>query len=354
MKPVFAFSLGVDHPSTRLRLAAYTGPLHGLGWDLHLHHFDPGMGGTAPRAATAVGRAGQRLRRAWRTARAVAALRRLPPGTPVIISRELPVSRRPFLSAPNPLILDIDDALYLGAGRGPLLQLCQRAELVVCGNRLIAQELAGHCRRCVVIPTVVDPSRYQVREPHTTRGILRLGWLGTSMSMDQTLRPFLGVLTELRRQLPFELVVIADQPLPPRPGGDWIRFVKWSPAVETTLADRFDIGLMPLQSDAYQQAKCGAKLLQYMAAGLPVIATPAGVNREIVLDGKTGYWATEPADWVAAVHRLALSPSRRAELGRAGREQVVQNYSVAGWAPVWGALLNQLAPGGFKPGGPRR
>jgi glycosyltransferase involved in cell wall biosynthesis len=343
MKPLIAFTLGVNHPSARLRIAAYAEQFRGHGWELRMHPFDAGMGKSRPRPSSFLTRAVRRLQRGRQTARAAAALRELPPDAPVIISRELPVSRGPFLRAPNPLILDIDDALYLGAGRGPLMELCARAQAVVCGNQILAAELAKFSRRCVVIPTVVDPDRFRVRTDHHLNGPLRLGWLGSSMSLEETLLPWLAGLDEISGEQPFELVVISDAPAPRLPGNGRIRFLPWSPAIEASIADHMDVGIMPLQDNPYQAAKCGAKLLQYMAAGLPVIATPIGVNRDIVVDGVNGFWAATPGEWRQAISRLAVQEGLRAAFGRAGREHVLRNYSIAQGTEKWVALLNELA-----------
>ena len=257
MKQLLAFTLGVNHPSSRLRIAAYAGHFLRRSWRLQMHHFDSGMGKSLPRSGSWSKRATRRLHRGWQTARAMSALRKLQPDEPIVISRELPVSRWPFLKAPNPMVLDIDDASYLGPGRNRLLELCRRAQVVVCGNRTIAGELSPFSRRCVVIPTAVDPDLFSVRTDYRLNGPLRAGWLGSSMSIEQTLLHWLDVLGEIRRQVSFELVVISDEP--PRFLRDigWARFLPWSPAVEKSIADHMDIGLMPLQDEPYQAAKCG-------------------------------------------------------------------------------------------------
>ena len=343
MKQLLAFTLGSNHPSSRLRIAAYADHFLRRDWRLRMHHFDSGMGKALPRAGSWWKRAARRLQRGWQTARAMSALHKLQPDEPIVISRELPVSRWPFLKAPNPMVLDIDDALYLGPGRNRLLELCQRAQVVVCGNSTIAGELSPFSRRCVVIPTAVDTDLFRVRTDYRLNGSLRVGWLGSSMSIEQTLLPWLDVLGEIRRQVSFELVVISDEPPNFLRDLGWARFLPWSPAVEKSIADHMDVGLMPLQDNPYQAAKCGAKLVQYMAAGLPVIATPVGVNRDLVVDGVTGCWAARPDDWRQAIHRLAEQETLRAAFGRAGREQVVRNYSIARWADRWVGLLNEFS-----------
>ena len=109
------------------------------------------------------------------------------------------------------------------------------------------------------------------------------------------------------------------------------------------MADHVDVGIMPLQETPYQAAKCGAKLLQYMAAGVPVITTPIGMNRTIVTPDVTGYWAANAEQWEWAVAALKRSEDLRASMGRAGREHVTRKYSVNTWAPRWLEILNDLA-----------
>ena len=347
MKELLAFTLGVTHPSARMRIEAYTEAMLRLGWRWRRHPFDPDMGKYAPRIRYPGERIVRQCQHGWRILRANEALSRLPPGNPILISRELPVPALPFLQAAQPLVLDIDDALYLGSGREQILKLCRRAGVVVCGNETIAADLAPFARACHIIPTVVDTERYQVRSDYRTSDPLRLGWLGSSMSIEQTLMPRLEMLADLRRWVPFELVVIADEMPPALHALDWVRLVTWSPAVENALAGYLDIGIMPLEDNAFQRAKCGAKLLQYMAAGLPVIASPVGVNRELVVHGVNGVHAVTPADWGQAIERLARSESLRAACGQAGRTEVVRNYSVSRWAPVWAEVLDGLRPPTF-------
>ena len=342
MKPVLALTFGIDHPSSRLRVSAYREALAQLGWRLDMHFFAHGMGSIAPLPATFRQRIPWRLSYALRTLRMWLRLARLPREQPLWISREVPAALWPLHLVGNPLVLDIDDALYLGVGRSHILQLCRRASAVVCGNSALADELSPYARRCVVIPTVVDCRRYQVRTNHELSRPLRLGWLGSSLSVDFTLTPWLETLRSLRGKVEFELVTILDSP--PRFVADlpWARHLTWSPEIEHTLSQHIDVGLMPLSETPFLARKCGAKLLQYMAAGLPTIASPVGVNRELVSHGLTGYWATTTSDWHEAILRLAASAELRSAMGQAGRRAVEEGYSVTVWAPRWAALLESL------------
>jgi glycosyltransferase involved in cell wall biosynthesis len=96
--------------------------------------------------------------------------------------------------------------------------------------------------------------------------------------------------------------------------------------------------------DPWSRGKCGLKILQYQAAGLPVVANPVGVQAEMVRDGVTGLTATTTDEWVAAVARLAADGELRRRLGATGRRQVEERYSVAAGARAWQAALERLKP----------
>jgi hypothetical protein len=344
MKNVLAFTLGSLHPSARMRLEVYQRAWREAGWNMRLHPFVEGIG-SDPAPLHRWQALGRTVRRTRMTASVLAALRRVGPAAPIVVSRELPIAPWPILRASNPLILDLDDALYLGPGREAIWRLCRGARTVVCGNALLAAAVSRVQPNCVIIPTVVEPADYLERRDHAADGTLRLGWLGSSMSIDVTLLPLLETLHSLPDMLAFELVVIADALPKAMRGCDWIRSVPWSPAAERALAESFDVGLMLLRDEPFQAAKCGAKLLQYMAAGLPVVATPLGVNRDIVTDGVTGYWAQSGAEWRDALLRLAADASLRAAFGQAGRSRVQNDFSVARWAPAWIDLLERAQTG---------
>ena len=109
--------------------------------------------------------------------------------------------------------------------------------------------------------------------------------------------------------------------------------MSWSKATEATEVARFDVGIMPVTDAPFERGKCGYKLIQYMASGVPVIASPVGVNTEIVRHGETGFLASTPAEWRTAISTLKSSPQLRQEMGRAGRARFEQQYSLQVVAP---------------------
>jgi glycosyltransferase involved in cell wall biosynthesis len=119
--------------------------------------------------------------------------------------------------------------------------------------------------------------------------------------------------------------------------------VEWSEAAEVPFLQAVDIGIMPLSDTPWARGKCGYKLIQYMACGLPVVASPVGVNAEIVEHGVNGFLATTEAEWSEALATLLRDPALRQRMGAAGRRKVEEHYSLQVWGPRVAALLLDVA-----------
>ena len=117
---------------------------------------------------------------------------------------------------------------------------------------------------------------------------------------------------------------------------------RWSSATETTELAATDIGVSWLSDDLWGQGKCGLKVLQYMAAGLPVVANSVGVHRKMIVHGESGFLADTPDEWAEAVSLLAENPSLRRRMGTAARRNVESDYNVRRWGPKVAKLLRQL------------
>jgi len=250
------------------------------------------------------------------------------------------------LLAQNPrVIFDFDDAIFLGEKAVHVEWMCRHAAWVTAGN----DHLAGFARRftdrVTVLPTVVDVSKYRVAAPATDSEPVRVGWCGSDLSIRQTLYPHLDMLGRLQTQLGFAFVIMSN-PKPRLPKCDlrW-RFVPWCERTERHLAAHMDIGLMPLVDDEFQRGKCGAKILLYMAAGIPAVASPIGVNTRIIQHGQNGYLAGSEEDWGTAIDTLLRSRQQRSALGQAGRASCARDYSVERWFPVLLHLLESVAAG---------
>lgn len=240
----------------------------------------------------------------------------------------------------NPrVVFDFDDAIFLGEKRRRHCEwICRNAAAVTAGNEHLADFAREFSDRVTVLPTVVDTKSYRVRSPVPPRAVpLRLGWMGSDHSIHDTLVPHLDMLARLQNELGFDFTIIsAPRPVLPGSGLKW-RFVAWTPELETRVADWIDVGLMPLLDTAFQRGKCGFKLLQYMAAGLPVIASPVGVNSSLVPGH--GYLAQTEADWKQAIACLQTDADLAGRLGQAGREFCERHYDLTHWAARLSSLL---------------
>ena len=248
--------------------------------------------------------------------------------------------------ARTPVLLEFDDAIWLTfAHRAKLAAACARADLVLVGNDELAQFARGTARRVVVVPTTIDMTRYPTVPPPPADGRpLRVGWIGLRYNL-RYLEPLAEPLRRLAAQgVPVELRVISSG-APEGPAWKGVSCVHrpWSEAGEVAEIQACDAGLMPLPDDAWARGKCGLKLLQFMAAGRPVVASPVGVNPRIVRHGENGLLAADAAGWEASLLALARDPALRARLGASGRDTVEREYSLSGWASRLAETYRQAA-----------
>jgi hypothetical protein len=122
----------------------------------------------------------------------------------------------------------------------------------------------------------------------------------------------------------------------------WIEHRPWSLATEAADLASFDIGIMPLPDTDWARGKCGYKILQYFSAGVPAVASPVGVNSELIGSDR-GLLAASTTDWHSALERLIDDAAERRERGAAAREFVEREYSYQRWAPELAALLHSVS-----------
>jgi glycosyltransferase involved in cell wall biosynthesis len=258
-----------------------------------------------------------------------------------------------------PYVLDFDDAIFHNYDRhakawvrqvyGRRLDgLMAGAALVVCGNQYLAQRArdAG-ARQVEVLPTAIDLDRYPFRQEaptgfSTPAEPSRIVWIG-SPSTVRYLQLLSGPLQTLAKQQSFVLRVIGggviDIP------GVQIEVVPWTEDSEVKNINACDVGVMPLLDSPWEQGKCGYKLIQYMACGLPVVASSVGVNSEIVESGVNGFLADTPDEWVVTLGRLLGDQAFSRQMGLAGRQRVERLYCIQKTGPKLSELLRAVARG---------
>src|SRR5262249_25826694 len=124
-----------------------------------------------------------------------------------------------------------------------------------------------------------------------------------------------------------------------------VRSETWSRDREVDLFAGCDVGVYPLTDDEWARGKCGFKAIQFMACGVPVIASRVGVNAELIEDGVNGFLASTDAEWVEKLQRLLADPRLRARLGAAGRRTIEARYSLAVTAPRLVGALESVVSG---------
>lgn len=232
------------------------------------------------------------------------------------------------------IVLDLDDAVFelspLLAGKGPAARwlygpqqtraLMRRADELVVSTGTLAELLPDPAPAPTILPTVPDVDRYPIVE-HGDERPVTVGWAGTVGGLEY-LKPLAPVFARLWRDRVARLEVVSSKPL----AASWASFRPWRLEDETALFCDFAIGIMPLPDTPYTRAKAGFKLLQYMAAGVPVVASPVGVNPELVRESGAGFVAHDASEWELALRTLAGDPGLRRELGARGR-RFAQGYA---------------------------
>lgn len=318
-----------DHVCCRYRIAAFAPALQASGCLLTCQGIERGP----------LARIGQ-LRRAGRYD-AVILQRKLLPGWQLRILR----------NAARRLVFDFDDAvLYRDSNdpRGPddprrrrrFAATMAAADTIVAGNDFLADcalRAGARVEDVHVIPTCVDPGQYPAaaerRGPEASSSRLDLVWIGSASTLRGLEQPA-AIWSELARHVPgLRLRVICDRfprdfPIP-------VMQVPWSESDEARQLAAGDVGVSWLPDDRWSRGKCGLKVLQYQAAGLPVVANPVGCQVEMIHPGENGFLAASPAEWVDAIGRLAADPGLRARMGAAARRRLEADYSLRAWSEAF-------------------
>lgn len=252
------------------------------------------------------------------------------------------------------IALDFDDAIWLPAisannralawlkNADKLKTLIALSDLVMVGNSYLADYARQFNPSVAIVPTTLNTDIFTPQPaPPKPPGIVEIGWTGSHSTVEH----FEHGLPALRRmaqkygdRLRFKLIGDARYQCPQLglQGTAWRK--------ETELADlaTIDIGIMPLPDTPWARGKCGFKGLTYMALGLPAVMSPVGVNRDIVQDGHNGFLADSTEEWVEKLSALVESAALRRTLGQAGRQTVVERFSVASQQAHLLQLLRQL------------
>ena len=259
----------------------------------------------------------------------------------------LPIFFQRLLKRANPRIaFDFDDAVFSTADstrRDRFDAIMALAGLVTVENEYTAGYASKFCGEVFSLTGPIDCGRYRPRgqEKADVEKIV-IGWIGSG-STTPYLAEIAGVLSDLCAVHPeVRLEFIGASALPPL-RADCV-YKKW--ALETEAADiqNFDIGLMPLPDNEWTRGKGGYKILQYMAAGIPSVASPVGINSTMVRNGETGFLAVTPEEWRASLEKLIADAALRRAMGRNARREAEEKYSFEFYTPQLLGRLERLKP----------
>ena len=260
---------------------------------------------------------------------------------------------RALLPASIPIVSDYDDAVFHRYDRHRLApvrwllgkkinRVMKSSQLVTAGNAYLAdrarQAGAAHVE---VVPTVVDLSHYSVRSASLSTPSARVGWVGTPNTWHAFGKTLYTQINDTLTAYDAQFCAVGAELEAGRVGN--LEVIAWSEESEVDTIQNMDIGVMPLTDSAWSRGKCGYKLIQYMACGLPVVASPVGVNREIVEHGVNGFLAKTEAEWSKALITLLSDEELRRRMGLAGRKKVEQQYSLQVYGPKVASLLYDVA-----------
>lgn len=309
MRRLLFISKSATAPSTRYRIMQYLPLAQKAGWETEHHDWPSGL------------IAQSRIIKAARKADVTIVLR----------STLHPLARHLLRKASRRLVFDMDDAVFLTppgkkkssrpARFAAIARLCDE---IWAGNSYLAEHAQQYNDSVHILPTSIDPTRY-LCEASPDPNCHDLVWVGSSATK-KYLEGALPMLEAVAKEVPgVRLKIISDFQLQ---GGLPIVNIPWTADGEMQHIASSAIGIAPMPDDPWTRGKCGCKVLQYMAAGLPVVVSDMPTHQRIVTNDQEGYLASTTDEWVAAIKRLIYNPTLRKRLGVAGREKLVREFSL--------------------------
>lgn len=262
----------------------------------------------------------------------------------IILQREL-ISTLPTIEKllPGNKILDVDDAIYLYK-RGWAARNAAEASIgVVCGNQVLAEKFSEWNKNIEIIPTGVDVERMQVQPNRLEFDQRRIiGWIGTPGNLAYVDKISDSLITVLKENKNSELrIVTSHKEAIPSSLQPYATFVQWYPGIEFEQLPNWSVGIMPLAYDEWTRGKCSFKLLQYLSAGIPAVASAVGMNIEVMGKGKAGYLAKNNDEWAEALFALLSDDKTNLAKGLEGRLIAEEYYSLTVIARRWREVLDK-------------
>jgi glycosyltransferase involved in cell wall biosynthesis len=205
------------------------------------------------------------------------------------------------------------------------------------GNDFLCDYARKYNPSVIFIPTIVDTENgHHLIKDQLQPGKIVIGWTGSHTTL-HNLEEIEITLQELKREIDFDILIISNKP------PDWkfdFIFKKWEADSEAEDLLRMNIGVMPLKKGPWFEGKCGFKLVQYHACGIPAVASPVGVNSKITIHNQTGFIAHNKDEWKQYLKLLIQDAELRALMGKTGREHIEKKYSLNSQLPAFLSLFS--------------
>ena len=234
------------------------------------------------------------------------------------------------------LILDFDDAIWIPDSKNTWLNwfrcywkvkwICKWSYKVVGGNEYLCSFARNYNNNVILIPTCVDTENRHNKLKHHQERPLTIGWTGSHSTL-KYLTPLVPLVKSLAEAFHIKVLIICNRE--PDFTFQGLEFIKWDESTEIEDLLKIHIGIMPLVKDPWSEGKCGFKLIQYLSLGIPCAASPVGVNKEIIENGKTGFLCNSDHEWREALTTLLNEESLRVRMGLEGREKIKSSYSIS-------------------------
>ncbi len=264
----------------------------------------------------------------------------------------IPISEWISCKLAKAVIYDIDDLVFLKhkeaepwyayffKGRQKPIYLMQQADHIITCTPFLDSYVKQYNSNTTNISSTINTQTYIPVNEYTNDHLIVLGWSG-SHSTIRMLNLLTPVFQELKKHINFKLLVMGSSNFS-IPGID-VEALEWSEAKEISTLQKMDIGLYPLPlNEEWVNGKSGLKALQYMALGIPTIASHIGCNDQVIENGVSGLLVTTEKEWMDSILNLANDAALRKKIGLAGRNRVEQFYSIKATESVYLSILKTV------------
>ena len=249
------------------------------------------------------------------------------------------------------IIYDFDDAVMYrnSKAKNPFsltrkkrfIKMIKASDFIIAGNEFLRSEVLPYNNNVEVIPTPINHHRYSPKNYHIKKERVTIGWIGDHGSIHylEKMRPIFDRIAINHPEV--ELKIVCDTFF----DCERMKVIKkfWTHEEEVSDLQSFDIGIMPLMDDPWSWGKCGLKIIQYQGVGLPVVCTPVGINRDLVEDGVSGFYAMTDEEWEKKLSLLIEDDKLREKMGAEGLKRVLNGYTVEACAPRLLSILERVA-----------